>query len=103
MLSTKFLCVLASCVIVASCAAQVTITSGSAAFVDISTTGTVLPNAGDDSAHAFTSTIGNELFPAGPVLVTSNGTIMSGATTTLAFWTNLAITPTTNGTLFGHA
>ncbi len=49
-------------------------------FVDISLTGgTAFIGAGDDTMHTFTSTIGNSLFPAGAIAVSSNGVALSGA------------------------
>ena len=72
--SMRPLGVLAALVTIAALGcAQVTIAPGSAPFFDISTTGTVLARAGDDSGHGFVSSIGNDLFPAGQVTVGSNG------------------------------
>src|SRR5262245_1477710 len=69
-----------ACAIAGVAAAQVTIAPGTATFVDISATGTPLLGVYDDSAHGFTSTVGNELFPAGPVVVASNGYVLAGPT-----------------------
>jgi hypothetical protein len=102
MLSKKFLSVLTASVIAASATAQVTISAGTATFFDISTTGTALTGAGDDSSHGFTSTIGNELLPAGPIVVNSNGHVIAGATPGSSFYFNSAITAASDATQFGY-
>jgi hypothetical protein len=48
-----------------------------AGFVDISTTCTALAS-GDDNVIPITTTIGNALFPAGPVLISNNGMMVAG-------------------------
>src|SRR5262245_39682579 len=102
MLSKRMLSVLTACLIAGSASAQVTIGAGTATFVDISTSGTALINAGDDTAHGFVSTIGNDLFPAGNIVVVSNGFLVSGATPLGATYTNSGILSTSNGTLVGY-
>ena len=102
MLSVRTLSVLAIGLLAVAANAQVTVGPGTATFVDISTTGTAITGAGDDSAHGFTSTVGNVLFPAGSVVVTSNGTLISGATPGSSIYFNSPITPTSDGTQFGY-
>jgi hypothetical protein len=94
---------LAIALIAVTANAQVTILPGSGTFVDISGTGTALAGAGDDTAHGFTSTVGNDLFPAGAIAVTSNGYLVSGAAPSSSIFTNAAITSTSTGTLVGYA
>jgi len=103
MLSKSLISAFAVCFIVAAASAQVTVAPGSGTFIDISTSGTALLGAGDDSAHGFTSTIGNDLLPAGPIVVTSNGYIVAGALPGSSIFSNSAITATSNGTQFGYA
>jgi len=103
MLSKSSVGILAIALIAVTANAQVTIGPGSGSFVDISGTGTALTGAGDDTAHGFTSTVGNCLFPAGQVVVTSNGYIVSGATAVGSTFTNSAITGTSTGTQFGYS
>jgi hypothetical protein len=103
MLPKSLLCAFAVCLIVGAASAQVTIGPGGGSFFDISTTGTALLNAGDDSAHGFVSTVGNDLLPAGNIVVTSNGYVVSGATPGSSYFGNGAILPTSNGTLVGYA
>src|SRR5262245_35769054 len=50
-------------------------------FVDISTTGgTPIPGVGDDSVHLIVTTVGNVMFPAGPVVISNNGVAIAGLT-----------------------
>jgi hypothetical protein len=97
--SARILPVLFACALAASAGAQVTIAAGSAAFLDISATGTAIIGVGDDTSHAITTTVGNDLFPAGNVVVTSNGYLVAGATAPAgSVFTNSAIAPTSTGT-----
>jgi hypothetical protein len=103
MLSKRFVSSFAAALLAVSASAQVTIGAGTAVFVDISVTGTpITTTAGDDTAHGFVSTVGNALFPAGPVVVTSNGFIVAGATPLGSTFTNAAIISTSTGTLVGY-
>lgn len=102
MTSKTLLSILVGCAILAPASAQLTIGPGTNVFVDIAGTGTALPNVGDDSSHGFTSTIGNDLFPAGSVVVTSNGTLISGAVPGASIYANGPIIATTDGTTFGY-
>ncbi len=103
MLSSRSLSVVAACVFATVASAQVAITNAlPGSFVDISTTGTAIAGAGDDTAHGITTTVGNDMFPAGPVTITSNGYIVAAAGTTSTFG-NSAITGTSTGTLVGYA
>jgi hypothetical protein len=92
-----------ACVIVCAASAQVTVGPGAGTFIDISTTGTALLGAGDDTAHGFVSTIGNNLLPAGNIVVSSNGHVIAGANPGASYYFNSAILPTSDGTLFGYA
>jgi hypothetical protein len=56
---------------------QFTKTNDPSKFIDISTTGTAL-NLTDDGEATITTTVGNEIFPAGPVTVGNNGGILAG-------------------------
>jgi hypothetical protein len=50
-------------------------------FVDISTTGGMpIPGVGDNSVHMIMTTVGNVMFPAGPVVISNNGVAISGLT-----------------------
>lgn len=51
--------------------------SDPAAFVDISTVGRPL-NLSDDGTRALNSRVGNDFFPAGPILISNNGVVLSG-------------------------
>src|SRR5262249_6391234 len=104
MLSRRTLSALAVGLIAVAANAQVTIGPGSGSFVDISGTGTAIIGAGDDSAHQFTSTVGNDLLPAGNVIVTSNGYVASTASGPFAsYFGNGSIGPTSDATLTGYA
>ena len=50
------------------------------AFVDISASGTAL-NLVDDQVVNVTTTVGNQIFPAGPTAISNNGLIFSGLST----------------------
>ena len=83
--------------------AQGSMGPGTATFFDISTTGTALTGAGDDTAHGFTSSIGNDLFPAGPVAVSTNGFAVALALPSMSNLAVLPITSATTGLNFGYA
>jgi hypothetical protein len=100
--SFRVLCLIGAAAIVGSAGAQVTIAPGSATFVEIALTGTALTGAFDDTALGFTSTVGNDLFPAGPVVVTTNGYIVAGASPGNAYFANGPITSTTTGVDLGY-
>jgi hypothetical protein len=68
-------------------------------FLDISGTGTAIPNVGDDTEHLIVTTVGNELFPAGNVLVSSNGVAISGITSGSVGFTNSAASQSSVGSL----
>lgn len=57
---------------------QLVRSNASAAFIDISSTGTAL-NLTDDGEATVTTTIGNSLFPAGSVTIGNNGGIVAGS------------------------
>jgi hypothetical protein len=95
MLSKRFLSVLTASVIAVSATAQVTITAGTSTFFDISTTGTAILGAGDDTAHQITSTIGNELLPAGSLIIGTNGHVIAAPAPLGSTYTNTTITSTT--------
>jgi hypothetical protein len=67
------------------------VTNQPGTFTDISGTGTVVGN-GDDSVFSFASSVGNGLFPAGTVFVSTNGILASGASPGTSF-TNAVIPP----------
>ena len=100
----KFVGVFAACLLtITTCAsAQTVIGPGIGVFVELSPafggTGTAVPGVGDDTMGTFTTTIGNELFPAGAVSVASNGYAVSPTTgTTSSNFGNVAITATSTG------
>lgn len=101
--SARILQVFFACAIAASAGAQLTIAPGSAVFVDISATGTALIGVGDDSAHGFTTSVGNDLFPAGNVVATSNGYLVAGAIPGGSIFTNSTILATSTATVVGYA
>jgi hypothetical protein len=86
---------LAWCTLAAIVSGQTTITSGSGSFVDISPAGnnlgTAITGVLNNSSHTITTTIGNELFPAGTVRVGANGFAMSTWTTATVGFTNATI------------
>jgi len=80
-------------------------------FTDISGSGTALTGAagqgdipGDDTESTFTSTVGNGLFPAGGVIMGSNGMAISGGTYSAynSCCSQVAITGATTGANFGY-
>src|SRR5262249_46989232 len=74
---------LAVCGLTSLVSAQAWTTVPPGTFVDISTTGgTAITGVGDDTSHPTTTTIGNSLFPAGPVVIGSNGAAIAGLTGT---------------------
>jgi hypothetical protein len=96
--SASFILVFAACVLATCASAQVVIAPGACAFVEIAGTGTALLGVGDDTAATFTSTIGNDLFPAGTVTVASNGYAVSpGTSSAFSTFGNVAIGPASTG------
>ncbi|HYC77732.1 MAG TPA: hypothetical protein VEI02_08910 [Planctomycetota bacterium] len=89
---------LAALALFASAAAaqfQFAATSDISLFEDISVTGGLaIAGATDDSEHNITTTIGNALFPAGPVRIGNNGAAVWGITTGDVGFTNATL-PTT--------
>jgi hypothetical protein len=85
----------AAVVFVASVGAQTILSTQPGTFVDISATGgTALTAVGDDTAHQITTTIGNAMFPAGPVSIDSNGWALAGTyTATFGHYFNDDIAP----------
>jgi hypothetical protein len=87
-----------ACFLTTLAGAQVTITTAQPAligFVDISAAGgTAITGVGDDTEHNITTTIGNSLFPAGPVRVSSNGLAIAGVSAGSNAFTNGTIPPT---------
>ena len=63
-------------------------------FVDISTTGTAIAGAADDSEHNIVTTIGNSLFPAGNVRIGNNGAAVAGVTTGEIGFANVTVAAT---------
>jgi len=85
MKSSSFLASLAVCILAAVAGAQTIVNTTPAVigFVDISTTGgTAVIGVDDETEHTFTTTLGNALFPAGPVNLGCNGVVQSGIGTT---------------------
>ncbi len=66
-------------------------------FIDISTTGTPL-GLTDDGQALITTTVGNAFFPAGSVIVSNNGGIISGTTGSLSPFNDSLPTSLPNGT-----
>ncbi len=65
------------------------------AFLDISQTGTAIQGAGDDTVHQITTSIGNQLFPAGTVTICSNGWMCAGVATAAPYYNDGGTLPTT--------
>jgi len=100
--TARALGVFTACVLTACAGAQVVIAPGIAGFVELDPAlgggGTAIPGVGDDTAGTFTSTIGNELFPAGTVSVASNGYAVSpGTGSASSSFGNVAIAATSTG------
>lgn len=75
---SKTFVLFALCALTAVVGAQSWNTTSPGTFVDISTTGgTAITNVGDDTSHAIVTTVGNIAFPAGAVLLGSNGVALS--------------------------
>jgi hypothetical protein len=92
--STKFLAILIACALTGVAGAQTInkTTPPVLGFVDISMTGgTAFTGVDDETEHAFTTTIGNPLFPAGPVLLGCNGVVQSGVSTGTIGFSNTAL------------
>jgi hypothetical protein len=90
----RFLSLLAVAVLATAASAQ-TISSGFiGTFVDLSAAGTngnaITPT--DDSAHNITTTVGNGLFPAGPITISNNGHCYASMGTT-SVYSNVDIVP----------
>jgi hypothetical protein len=86
------------CLLASLAGAQLSITSATPAiigFVDISATGGTALTIFDDSEVHITTTVGNALFPAGDVLVSTNGVAVAGLTSGNIGFTNSPIGATT--------
>jgi hypothetical protein len=64
---------------------QFTKTNDPAKFIDISSTGTAL-DLKDDGTANITSTVGNAIFPAGPLTVANNGGVLVGSNQQLDYF-----------------
>jgi hypothetical protein len=100
MQSNRWSAVLLSLGFLAACAgaqnvALTTVTPPVLGFVDISASGTPIPNMFDDAEAAIQTTIGNSVFPAGNVLVSNNGVAISGVASGNVPFDNVALSPST--------
>jgi len=77
---SKTFVLFALCAVTAVVGAQTWSNTAPGTFIDISTTGgTAILGAGDDTSHSIVTTVGNAAFPAGPVLIGSNGVALSSS------------------------